>query len=303
MTKTIKFMKWSVISILVLIIVAVGAYTYLIVSFDDKNPPENYNKVNVELFIGDNERQPLIVGLGGSEGGNAWASDVWKVQRDAFIAQGYAFLAVAYFGEKGTSQNLDRIALEGVHKAILDAASDPKINENCIALIGGSKGAELSLLLASHYPEIKAVAAIVPGNAVFPALTIAMNTPSFTKKGNNLSFVPVPSSATVPLIKGDLRAVWIEMLKDQEAVDRAAIAVENINGPVLFSSATKDEFWPSTEMSMSMMQRLKDNEFSHHYELIAIKGNHGAPLNHFDKVDNFLARHFLQKASADCSGI
>jgi len=30
------------------------------------------------LYLGKGNNQPLIVGLGGSEGGNAWTSDYWK---------------------------------------------------------------------------------------------------------------------------------------------------------------------------------------------------------------------------------
>lgn len=301
MTKTMKFMKWMGISILALIVLVVGFYTYLVMSFDDRNMPENHGNVNVELFLGEGENQPLIVGLGGSEGGNAWASDFWKGQRDKFISQGYSFLAVAYFGEKGVSQNLDRIALDAVHQAIMDAAKNQKINQKCIALIGGSKGAELSLLLASHYPEIKTVVAVVPGNAVYPAMTIAMNTPSFTLNGENLPFVPVPSSATLPLIKGDLRAVWVEMLKDQKAVEKASIPIENINGPVFFLSATKDEIWPSSEMSALMEQRLKEKNFAHHFEHLAIEGSHASPLDHFDKVEKFLKVNFLRENSTGCA--
>jgi pimeloyl-ACP methyl ester carboxylesterase len=301
MTKSIKLLKWAGILVSALIVLGVGSYAYLVLSFDDQTLPENHDKVNTELFLGEGDNQPLIVGLGGSEGGNAWASDFWKGQRDEFIAQGYSFLAVAYFGEKGTPQNLDRIALEGVHQAIREAAKNPRINGKCVALIGGSKGAELALLLGSHYSDIDAVVAIVPGNAVYPALTIAMNTPSFTLNGENLPFVPVPASATWPLIKGDLRAVWEEMLKDQKAVDRASIAVEKINGPVFFLSATKDEAWPSTEMSVSMEQRLKKNGFPYHFEHLAIEGGHTAPLDHFDAVERFLAANFLQGNSAGCS--
>jgi hypothetical protein len=65
-----------------------------------------------------------------------------------FLAQGYALLALAYFGEEGIPKELDRISLEGVYAAIVDAADHPKVNRDCIALIGGSKGAELALLSA-----------------------------------------------------------------------------------------------------------------------------------------------------------
>lgn len=81
-------MKWLGISIFALMFLAVGLYIYMVMSFDDQNMPENHGKVNVELFMGEGKNQPLIVGLGGSEGGNAWASDFWKDQRDEFISQG-----------------------------------------------------------------------------------------------------------------------------------------------------------------------------------------------------------------------
>jgi len=303
MVKSMKFIKWAAILICAFMALVIGIYTYLVVSFDDQNLPENHGKVNTDLFLGDGENQPLIVGLGGSEGGNAWASDIWKGQRDKFVSQGYSFLALAYFGEEGIPGNLDRIALDGVYRAIMEAARHPKVNDHCIALIGGSKGAELALLLASHYPEIKAVVGVVPGNAVYPALTIAMNTPSFTLNDRNLAFVPVPASATIPLMTGDLRAVWIEMLKNQKAVDQAFIKVEKINGPIFFLSATKDEFWPSAEMATTMTQRLERENFPYYFEHVAIDGDHASPLNHFDKVEAFLENKFLQESAGNCARI
>ncbi len=33
--------------------------------------PENYGKIESRLYLGEGENQPLIVGLGGAEGGNA----------------------------------------------------------------------------------------------------------------------------------------------------------------------------------------------------------------------------------------
>ncbi len=50
--------------------------------------PERHGQVSSKLFIGTGNNQPLIVGLGGSEGGNPWASEHWKTQRDRFITQG-----------------------------------------------------------------------------------------------------------------------------------------------------------------------------------------------------------------------
>ena len=44
--------------------------------------PENYGQVQPILYLGEGEKQPLVVGLGGSEGGNPWASDRWKPTRE-----------------------------------------------------------------------------------------------------------------------------------------------------------------------------------------------------------------------------
>ena len=297
----IKFFKWSVISILTLLMLLLAGYFYLVFSFDTENLPVNHGKVHTQLYLGEGKYQPLIVGLGGSEGGNAWTSNHWKSQRDKFISQGYAFLALGYFGMEGIPEELDRISLEGVHKAILDAASHPKINGQCIALIGGSKGAELSLALASFYPDIKAVVAIVSGHSIFAGLTIAMTTSSFTFDNQPLPFVPVPWSATPSLIAGDLRGAWDEMLKDKQAVENASINIEKINGPIFLLSATKDEMWPSTEMSELMIGKLKESNFPHYFEHVAIEGNHSAPLSHFDQIESFLQNHFMLENSNNCS--
>ena len=297
----LKIFKWLGLSLTALILLVVGGYSYLVLSFDTINFPDNHGNVEAELFLGEGDKQPLIVGFGGSEGGNAWASDYWKELRDEFISQGYAILAIGYFGAKGTPENLDRIALEGIHQAILETANHPKINSECIAVIGGSKGGELSLLLASHFPEIKTVIAIVPGSAVFPALTIAMNTPSFSLNGDPLPFVPVPWSATPALIKGDLRAVWEEMLKNEKAVKQAAIQVENINGPIFFVSATQDEFWPSKEMSDTMMQRLQTHDFAFYADHLAVEGSHATPFGSFDDIEAFMKIHFLNNDQIGCA--
>lgn len=296
-----KVIKWIVISVLV-IVVLLFAYTFYVVkSFDTETLPVNHGKVNSELFVGTGEKQPLIVGLGGSEGGNAWASDYWKSQRDKYLAQGYSVLAVGYFGMQGTPEKLDRIALEGIHDAIAKAATNPKVDGRCIAVMGGSKGAELALSLGSHYKDIKAVVGIAPSHAVFAGLTDALTTSSFTYQGKQLPFVPVPWSTTPALLSGDLRKAFEIMLEDKEGVEKAAIQVENINGPVFLISGTKDEFWPSAEMSELAVQRLKEKNFPFHYEHVAIDGGHMEPLKHFDKIDQFLDQHFKAGQENGCS--
>lgn len=248
---------------------------------------------NVEaiLYLGKGKKQPLIVGLGGSEGGNAWASNHWKKTREQFIEKGYAFLAVGYFGCKNTPAVLDKIAIEDIHKAIEEAAKNKQINIKKIAIVGGSRGGDLALLLGSYYKDIKCVIGLVSSHAVFPGHTQEFNSSCWTFGGKELPFVPVNDEAVPFLMKGDLRGTFEAMLKDTVAEEKAIIKVENIKAPILLLSATKDEICPSTPMAEKMINRLKKNNFKYHYEHVAIEGAHSEPLKHFDLVFDFLKKN------------
>lgn len=252
----------------------------------------NTPNVNSILYAAKDKKQPLVVGFGGSEGGNAWASDYWKPTRDKFLEKGYAFLAVGYFGAPGTPDTLNRIALEDVRNAILEAAKLPEIDKNKIAVIGGSRGGDLALLMAGYYDDIRCVVAIVPSHVVFPGHTMHFSTSCWTYQNQDLPFVPLSEEAIPSLIKRDLRSAFEIMLKDTLAERKALIRVENIKGPVLLMSATKDEIIPSTDMCEKMMARLREHKFRYNFRHLAIEGSHGAPLKHFNDVFDFLEENF-----------
>ena len=117
-------------------------------------------------------------------------------------------------------------------------------------------------------------------------------TSTWTYQNEELPFVPVNEAAVPFLMKGDLRGTFEAMLTDTIAEEKAFIKVENINGPILFLSATQDEICPSTIMAEKMMARLKTNEFKHHFEHLPIEGGHAEPLKHFDRIFRFLESHF-----------
>lgn len=254
----------------------------------------NTPNVDSRLYLGESNNQPLIVGLGGSEGGNAWASNYWKNTRDEFVKKGYAFLAIGYFKAKGTPEILDRISIDKVHDAIIEAAKNPQIDKKKIAIIGGSRGGDLALLIGAYYKDIKCVVGIVPSHVVFPGHTKDFTTSAWTYKSKELPFVPVSEESVPSLIKRDLRSAFEIMLKDTKAEEKALIKVEKINGPILLISATKDEIAPTTPMCEKMIARLKAKKFKHYSEHIAIEGSHAEPLKHFDKVFVFLENYFYK---------
>ena len=150
----------------------------------------------------------------------------------------------------------------------------------------------LALLLASYYNDINCVVTLVPGHCAFPALTFGASHSAWTYKGEEVPYVPMPWAAVPSALKHDLRSTFSIMLEDKEAIEKALIKVENINGPVFLLSAKKDEMWPSTEMSNEIVLRLKQNNFGHPYQHIAIDGGHTEVLDHFDTIFKFLDENF-----------
>ncbi|MEW6732091.1 MAG: acyl-CoA thioester hydrolase/BAAT C-terminal domain-containing protein [Acidobacteriota bacterium] len=212
--------------------------------------------------------RPGILVLGGSEGGLA-ASE----QDAALLAShGYATLALAYFGAEGLSQTLDQIPIEYLKKGLDWLATHKSVDRSKLAVFGGSKGGELALLLASLFPELKAVVAYVPSNVVWQGIgDMGPGTgSSWTYQNQPIPYV-VPQ-VTEDFMKQDfsksitIGPIYLEGLKDKAAVEKATIAVEKINGPVLLLSGKDDQLWPSTLMAEMIIARLRQYQHRFRYQ-------------------------------------
>ena len=270
---------------LILIAGIIYVFTYV--------PPlsEQHGVVETKLYFGNSDNQPLIVAFGGGDGGNDWTRNYMKGKRDSLIEKGYSILAIGYFKSNGTPENLDRISLDAISDTIMNIAQNDKIDATKIALIGGSKGGELILNLASRFNYFNAVIAMSTSNVSFPAITWSANTSSWTYKNKEVAYVPAPLKTISPALKGDLYTAHSMMLEDEQAVKRAEIAVENINCPILIMSGKDDDQWPATEMSDRIMERLKNNNFKYYKEHAILDGGHIEPLRQFNLVYEFLETH------------
>ncbi len=253
--------------------------------------PDNHGQLQTQLFLGTGDQQKLVVGFGGSEGGNAWASRVWATEREKLLAAGYALLAVGYFGRPGLPPALDRIELSSIRRAIREAQADPRVVDGCAALVGGSKGAELALVLASRFPDdAQAVVALVPGDAVFPALTMDLSTSSWALDGQPLPFAPMTEAAVAPAMRGDKRAAFTA-IRAQAPAD-ALIPIDRLKAPLLLMSATQDELWPSREMADNLMRRLDAAPTAPVHEHRVFDGGHTVPQQHLSVMRDFLDRQY-----------
>ena len=89
MSNAVRIRRILLRTLLVILLLALGLVAllagwswYVIASHDTVNLPPRHGQIDTQLFARDGAPRTLLVGLGGSEGGNAWASDVWAPQRE-----------------------------------------------------------------------------------------------------------------------------------------------------------------------------------------------------------------------------
>lgn len=284
MKKKIKIGVIALTSIIILVLI--DLFTHV------PKLSKKHGVVEAKLYLGKSEKQPLFVGFGGGGGGNDWTRNYLKEKRDSLNQKGYAMLAIGYFKSDLTPKHLDRISLDAIKDTILSIAQHPQIDASKIILFGGSRGGELVLNLASRYKEFNGVIAASTSHVSFPAITLYANTSSWTYKNEEIPYVPAPLKTILPAIKGDLYTAHAIMLEDKDAVKKAEIPVENINGSVLIISGKNDDQWPATRMSNRIIERLSANNFKHYKKHIVLDGGHVTPLEEFNHVYRFLDEHF-----------
>jgi dipeptidyl aminopeptidase/acylaminoacyl peptidase len=298
-----KIFKYSLILVVSLIISIIAFVLISQQMFDPNKLPHNYGKIDSKLFAKEGKKQPLLVYFGGSEGGNSMTKEHHIIERKMYTDKGYAMLAIGYFGMEGIPKDLDRISLNAIYEEIKRVQTNPKVDATCVAVMGGSKGAELVLALASKYQDINAVVSFAGSHVSFNSTSMAADarTPSFNYNNLPLPYVTVPKKAIPYLLIGDLRRAHELALADTSAVEAAVIAVENINGPILLLSGENDQVWPSAEMSVKVINRLINKGFSYPYQHIMVpNGNHSQPQSDYHpQVIEFLDKNF--KPTCDSS--
>lgn len=243
-------------------------------------------------------RAPVVVMLGGSEGGR-FAADHPMTQ--ALNGAGFSVAQVAYFGLPGLPAQLDRIALDPFDEMIAALAGDPAVDARCIFVVGASKGGELALLLAADNPMISAVAALVPAHVVFQSSKVSLRKHSSWRRGDQpLPFVRYPTlnPATWRGVLGleGYRAMHEAALARSGAVTAALIPVERIAAPIYLAYADDDHVWPSRMMVDQIAARLVESGSAIVPEVYNTGGSHFVLNNRLARRD--LRRFLVQTAVA-----
>jgi len=223
-----------------------------------------------------------VLVFGGSNGG-------LSEETAALLAShGLLALALAYFDAPGLPDQLVEIPLEYFERALGWLTQHPRARDGRAAVVGRSRGGELALLLGATYPAVDAVVAYVPSGIVHAGIRRGGHTwhtdlPAWTREGRPVPFLAhTRSAAAEPGADREPIACTPEYaahLADWTAVQRAAIAVERIDGPVLLLSGTADAMWPSSLFSELVVARLAQRGFRHPVRHLAFAGaGHRFPL-------------------------
>jgi dienelactone hydrolase len=209
---------------------------------------------------------PAVLVFGGSEGGTG--SGEFGAMYLASL--GVAALGVGYFGATGLPDELVDVPLEILEEDLAFLANDPRIDAERIAVMGGSRGGELALLLGEKFPTVvNGVIATVPSGLVWggnPSTFTGDEVAAWTLDGVALPFVPYgggqfdvdTDDAGVDHLR--MRNAFLQDIDaaSADALDAATIRTELTSGPVLLLAGDDDQLWPSCPLADVAFARLTE---------------------------------------------
>ncbi len=234
------------------------------VSNSDVLPVRGYKGVYADLYLPPGRPPfPGLIVFGGSEGGLGGG----QLLARAFVGEGYLVMALDYFDPANPAlpATLEKVPLEYFAAAIDVLKEHQDLRAGRIGLVGDSRGGEAALLVASHFPDVKAVIAVVPSGLVWPYPTVTgASTWTFADAG--VPFVPWGNTppdtyfndAGVRVISEVNQYRDSVRLASASALQAATTPVEQVAGPVLLLAAQDDHVWPSCQLADVAWQRLRD---------------------------------------------
>ncbi|WP_312992602.1 acyl-CoA thioester hydrolase/BAAT C-terminal domain-containing protein [Achromobacter animicus] len=205
---------------------------------------------------------PAVMILNGSGGG------INEPRAALYASRGYAAFALAYFKAPGLSDYISNTPLEYFQTGLRWLRKKVQPKHDFVAISGQSRGGELVLLLGATFPkEVSAVVAYVPGAVVHSGQNAC--DPKIGREGPTwlLGGKPIPhvwennrTATWAPFDEGPSphrhEKAILTALQDPDAVARARIRVEDIEGPVMLLSGTDDGSWPSSLYSKMVQDKL-----------------------------------------------
>lgn len=243
----------------------------------------NENGFQANYFVKtDTKKAAAVVLIGGGQWGDYWGRQ--------FANKGFSGLSLPYIGREGLPALPEEIDLEYFEKALEWLEKQPEVDPDKIILMGASRNAELSLVLASTLPElVGGVVAYAPSSVSWSNTVLAYNSndlrPSWKYHGADIPYVPMDKIQGNESEKIETLEYWKRGLAKTDDVIKASIRVEKINGPILLFSGKDDQVWPSSTMADMIEERLNQNDFKHSFQSIKYE-NAGHLISNNPEMDS-----------------
>ncbi|MDR7855084.1 type II CAAX prenyl endopeptidase Rce1 family protein [Tissierella sp.] len=216
----------------------------------------------------DIQHKGVVITFGGSEG------SMNEYMANYLSSDGYEVVAVYYFGQKGQSENIERVPLE-IYEEIYSYIKANCKNSDTITILGTSRGAELALLLSTYYDTIDNVVLIAPTSHVNIARYFG-ETSSWTYNGKDVDYL----NGNIGIISIVDRVVDLllnkpydnfillrnRVIRKSTNLEEARIKVENSNAKILMFYGEDDRVWDARSSSNIIKEYAKNEIIIHGYE-------------------------------------
>ncbi|MFM9971629.1 MAG: acyl-CoA thioester hydrolase/BAAT C-terminal domain-containing protein [Burkholderiales bacterium] len=195
-----------------------------------------------------------IMLLGGSEGG--LGAGVTRMAK-SLQENGFSVLHVSYFRAPGQLKRLEFVPLELFDRALEWLKARPDVDGTRLAVMGGSKGAEAALIIATRHPELLAAVAGMPSSVAWSGIdwnfmNYFIDPPggSWSLGGKAIPYLPITGEYA-----SKLSDLYEQSLKHLPAHPDAVIPIERGKARVLLICGEMDTLWPSCPMARQVEER------------------------------------------------
>jgi nucleolar protein 56 len=168
--------------------------------------------------------------------------------------RGYVTLALQYFSEEDVlPEKLREIPLAYFDTAAEWLLEQPTVKGDQAGLVGISRGAEAALLLGTRFDWVGCVVSY-SGSGV--AWDTPHDDPAWIHDGEPVPHLTAEENPMTRMRRG----------VDEDRIERAAMAVEKTDGPILLLSGGEDRVWPARRLSNIAVDRLDTADFEYMFE-------------------------------------
>lgn len=223
-----------------------------------------------ELFYWEGANRRTIIFLGGSGSGLGVNAPLAA----GLASRGFNVLSLPFHGEAGLPNQLSMIPLEYFERAFDWLAKNPITRCKDLWILGMSKGAEASLILASQNPAITRMVLWAPHAYCFNGIAFK-NESSWSYEGTPIPYIRLKNRW---LVKNMLDCMMknkpfgytstyrkgLAMATNREA---ARIKVEKMNTDVMMFTSKDCNMWNTFDGCLEIMATLDENHYGHEYDL------------------------------------